>query len=70
VNGDAILKPSIDLTHEIFVKVKPCLSVVSISIVALSIVKPCDLCIVRAEAICNVICFLFPLTTGGIGTIL
>ena len=56
VNGGDIHKPSIDFTLEIAVNVKPCLSAIPISMVALCKVKPCDLCMVRAQAIHNVIC--------------
>ena len=70
VKGGDICKPSIDLTLEIVVKVKPCLSVIPISMVALCKVKPCDLCMVRAQAIRNGICLRFPLAIGVIGTIL
>ena len=70
VNGGDIRRPSIDFTLEIAVKVKPCLSAIPISMVALCKVKPCDLCMVRAQAIRNGICLWFPLAIGVIGTIL
>ena len=61
-------KPSNDFTLEIAMKVNPCCSLFSISIVAQSNVSPCDLCIVRAHAIFKGICLRLPLTTGVIGT--
>ena len=70
VNDGDIRKPSIDFTLEIALKVKPFLSMILISMVVLCKFKPCDLCMVRAQAIRNGICLRFPLKTGAIGTIL
>ena len=58
-----------DLTLEIAVKVRPCLSVLPISMVAMPKVKPCDLCIVIAQAVARGICVRFPREMGSIGII-
>ena len=53
-----------DLTLEIAVKVRPCLSVLPISMVAMPKVKPCDLCIVIAQAVARGICVRLPQEMG------
>jgi hypothetical protein len=57
------------LTLDIAVKVRPCLSVLPISIVALPKVRPCDLCIVIAQAVARGICVRFPREMGWIGIV-
>ena len=57
-----------DRTLEMAVKVRPCQSMFSMSIVALSSVMPCDLWIVKPHAMWSGTCVREPLVMGGIGT--
>ena len=60
-------RPLNDLTLDIVVNIKPCLSVLPMSIVAFSSVSPYDLWIVRAHAIVMGICHRVPNVKGTIG---
>ena len=66
--GGEIRKSSIDFTLEIVVNVKLYRSLLPISTVSISSVKPCDLCIVKDLSIFKGICFRLPLSTRLIGT--
>ena len=57
-----------DRTLDMAVKVRPCRSMLSMSIVTLSSVMPCDLWIVKPHAMQSSTCVREPLVMGGIGT--